>query len=90
MDQVHDHEVVHAGGPGRRRWSMDDCPSFVYVLLLQYKTQILIAFFGMIYSVFEGELADVIPVVRASVAGCRIIGRLCVGMSHYAIKRTAE
>ena len=45
MDQVHDHEVVHAGGPGRQRWSMDDCPSFVYVLLLQYKTQILIAFF---------------------------------------------
>ncbi|KAL9974084.1 hypothetical protein ACROYT_G011084 [Oculina patagonica] len=31
------------------------------------------------YSVFEGELADVIPVVRTSVAGCRIIGRLCVG-----------
>ncbi|XP_020614895.1 eukaryotic translation initiation factor 6-like [Orbicella faveolata] len=31
------------------------------------------------YSVFEGELADVIPVIRTSVAGCRIIGRLCVG-----------
>ncbi|XP_066587810.1 eukaryotic translation initiation factor 6 [Prorops nasuta] len=31
------------------------------------------------YSVFEAELADVIPVVHASVAGCRIIGRLCVG-----------
>lgn len=31
------------------------------------------------YSVFEGELADVIPVIRASVAGCRIIGRLCAG-----------
>lgn len=31
------------------------------------------------YSVFEGELADVIPVVHASIAGCRIIGRLCVG-----------
>jgi len=29
--------------------------------------------------VFEGELADVIPVIRTSVAGCRIIGRLCVG-----------
>ena len=36
--------------------------------------------FCVMYSVFEGELADVIPVVRASVAGCRIIGRLCVGM----------
>lgn len=34
------------------------------------------------YSVFEGELADVIPVVHTSVAGCRIIGRLCVGNRH--------
>ncbi|XP_074616126.1 eukaryotic translation initiation factor 6-like [Acropora palmata] len=34
------------------------------------------------YSAFEGELADVIPVVHASVAGCRIIGRLCVGNRH--------
>ena len=32
-------------------------------------------------SVFEGELQDVIPVVHTSIAGCRIIGRLCVGMS---------
>lgn len=31
------------------------------------------------YSVFEGELADVIPVVHTSIAGCRIIGRLTVG-----------
>lgn len=31
------------------------------------------------YSVFEAELADTIPVVHASIAGCRIIGRLCVG-----------
>lgn len=31
------------------------------------------------YSVFEAELAETIPVVHASVAGCRIIGRLCVG-----------
>ncbi|KAJ7374639.1 eukaryotic translation initiation factor 6 [Desmophyllum pertusum] len=31
------------------------------------------------YSVFEGELSDVIPVVHTSVGGCRIIGRLCVG-----------
>lgn len=34
------------------------------------------------YSVFEGELSDVIPVIHASVAGCRIIGRLCVGNRH--------
>uniref|UniRef100_A0A182VR77 Eukaryotic translation initiation factor 6 n=1 Tax=Anopheles minimus TaxID=112268 RepID=A0A182VR77_9DIPT len=31
------------------------------------------------YSVFESELADVIPVVHTSIAGCRIIGRLSVG-----------
>uniref|UniRef100_A0A2K5DRM4 Eukaryotic translation initiation factor 6 n=1 Tax=Aotus nancymaae TaxID=37293 RepID=A0A2K5DRM4_AOTNA len=31
------------------------------------------------YSVFEGELSDTIPVVHASIAGCRIIGRMCVG-----------
>ena len=30
-------------------------------------------------STFEGDLADTIPVVHASVAGCRIIGRMCVG-----------
>lgn len=31
------------------------------------------------YSVFEGELGDTIPVVHASIAGCRVIGRMCVG-----------
>ncbi|KAK6127393.1 hypothetical protein DH2020_038875 [Rehmannia glutinosa] len=29
------------------------------------------------YSTFEAELADVIPVVKTSIAGTRIIGRLC-------------
>eukprot|EP00695_Tsukubamonas_globosa_P003073 TRINITY_DN455_c0_g1_i2.p1 TRINITY_DN455_c0_g1~~TRINITY_DN455_c0_g1_i2.p1 ORF type:complete len:127 (+),score=36.23 TRINITY_DN455_c0_g1_i2:112-492(+) len=31
------------------------------------------------YSVFEGELADHIPVIPATIAGCRIVGRLCAG-----------
>jgi len=31
-------------------------------------------------SVFEGALSDHIPVVHASLAECRIIGRLCAGM----------
>ena len=32
------------------------------------------------FSVFEGELADSnIPVIHTSLAGCRIIGRMCVG-----------
>ncbi|KAL5466984.1 hypothetical protein EMCRGX_G031149 [Ephydatia muelleri] len=34
------------------------------------------------YSVFEGELSDAIPVVYTSIAGCRIVGRLCVGNRH--------
>lgn len=33
-------------------------------------------------SVFEGELADAVPVVHASLGGCRIIGRMCVGNRH--------
>ncbi|KAG9290897.1 hypothetical protein G9A89_011047 [Geosiphon pyriformis] len=33
------------------------------------------------YSVFEGELGDVIPVIHTSIAGTRIIGRLVVGNS---------
>ncbi|RLN25380.1 eukaryotic translation initiation factor 6-2-like [Panicum miliaceum] len=31
------------------------------------------------YSVLEAELGAVVPVVRSSVAGTRIVGRLCVG-----------
>lgn len=34
------------------------------------------------YSVFQSELSDVVPVVYASIGGCRIIGRLCVGNRH--------
>src|SRR5205085_135853 len=34
------------------------------------------------YSVFESELSDVIPVVHASIAGCRVIGRLTAGNRH--------
>lgn len=40
----------------------------------------LVAFGGSDnFRVFEAELQDHIPVVRASVAGCRVIGRLTVG-----------
>jgi translation initiation factor 6 len=31
------------------------------------------------YSVFEAELAEHIPVIHTSIAGTRIIGRMCVG-----------
>jgi len=34
------------------------------------------------YSTFESELGDVIPIVHASIAGTRIIGRLCAGNRH--------
>jgi len=30
-------------------------------------------------SAFETELADVIPVIKTSIGGTRIVGRLCVG-----------
>lgn len=35
--------------------------------------------FHGVFSVFEGELMDTIPVVHCSIAGVRIIGRLTVG-----------
>merc|ERR1739848_827563 len=31
------------------------------------------------FSVFEAELAEHIPVIHASIAGCRVIGRMCAG-----------
>lgn len=34
------------------------------------------------YSIFESELSEAIPVVHSSIAGCRIVGRLCVGNRH--------
>ncbi|WVQ83335.1 eukaryotic translation initiation factor 6 [Cryptococcus sp. DSM 104549] len=34
------------------------------------------------YSVFESELADVIPIVHTTIGGTRIIGRLCAGNRH--------
>lgn len=34
------------------------------------------------FSTFESELADTIPVIHSSVAGCRIVGRLTAGNRH--------
>lgn len=31
------------------------------------------------YSVFEAELAEHIPVIKTSIAGTRLVGRMCVG-----------
>merc|ERR1712136_649225 len=56
----------------------------VGVFSLLTNTYCLIAIGGSenFYSVFEGELSEVIPVVHTSVGGCRIIGRMCVGNRH--------
>jgi hypothetical protein len=35
-----------------------------------------------LYSTFESELADAIPVVKTSISGTRIIGRLCAGTNN--------
>lgn len=37
------------------------------------------------YSVFEQELADHIPVIHASIAGCRFVGRVTVGKPIFTI-----
>ncbi|KAL3079759.1 hypothetical protein niasHS_014041 [Heterodera schachtii] len=34
------------------------------------------------YSIVEAELADVIPVIHCTVAGCRIVGRVTAGNRH--------
>ena len=39
------------------------------------------------YSVFESELAETIPIVRTSIAGTRIIGRMCAGASPLCLPR---
>lgn len=51
------------------------------LLLLLSRSYCLTALGGSenFYSVFEQELADHIPVIHASVAGCRFIGRVTVG-----------
>jgi translation initiation factor 6 len=41
------------------------------------------------YSVFEADLADHIPVVQTSIAGTRIIGRMCAGNKNGLIVPTS-
>lgn len=41
----------------------------------------------MFCSTFEAELAHVIPVVKTSIGGTRIIGRLCIGKIFRIIYR---
>ena len=40
------------------------------------------------YSVLEGELSSDIPVVRCSIAGCRFIGRVTVGLLFFVAANT--
>ncbi|KAL1922070.1 uncharacterized protein VTP21DRAFT_10712 [Calcarisporiella thermophila] len=37
---------------------------------------------GNFYNIFESELSDVLPVIRTSIAGTNVIGRLAVGNRH--------
>ena len=39
---------------------------------------------------FQGELSEAIPVVHASIGGCRIVGRLCVGKTLLCCKAYYE
>lgn len=48
----------------------------------------LLKLFGVLiksfFSVFESELSEAIPVVHASIADCRIVGRLTVGWFSFS------
>ena len=55
-----------------------------YLICLQESCLVLLIYMDSLTawvscSTFEAELADVIPVVKTSIAGTRIIGRLCAG-----------
>lgn len=52
-----------------------------FMLLFQVNS-----FCMFVCSAFESELADVIPVVKTSIAGTRIIGRLCAGTDISLLK----
>lgn len=49
----------------------------VYIII--FNNNVVLSLWFIYCSVFESELADTIPVIHTSVAGCRIIGRLTVG-----------
>lgn len=54
--------------------------SVLFELCLNIIVWFCYGFFYMVYfSVFEGELFEVIFVVYCSLVGCRIIGCMCVG-----------
>lgn len=64
--------------------------SFVLPMYVGLLCHVGLLLYGMIYelvnvslcSVFESELAGVIPVVKTSIGGTRIIGRLCAGKGY--------
>ena len=43
------------------------------------KTLLIFLLIPTFLSLFDAEVGDVVPVVHTSIAGCRIVGRLCVG-----------
>lgn len=51
----------------------------VFALLTNSYCLVAIGASVSFYSTLEAELAEAIPMVHTSIAGTRIIGRLCVG-----------
>ncbi|KAM2215952.1 hypothetical protein ACFXTI_022495 [Malus domestica] len=55
------------------------CEVEVFSKLTNAYSLVSIGGFKNFYSTFEAELANVIPVVKTSIGGTRIISRLCAG-----------
>jgi hypothetical protein len=92
-DRCRGHTLVRFASPGCR--NVLDSLSFINSVGCQFENSNDIGVFSKLtnsyclvaiggsenfYSVFESELADVIPVVHASIAGTRVIGRLTAGI----------
>jgi len=60
----------------------NSCDIGVYAKLTNAYCLVAAATSKELFKLFESELSDHMPVARVSIAGCRIIGRLCVGNRH--------
>jgi translation initiation factor 6 len=65
-----------AQGSSSNFYRYDHSPSLIWVV-----EHVPIQFQLFLFSVFESELAEVMPVIFTSIAGCRVIGRLTAGRS---------
>ena len=76
-DEVHNSKIVMTLVS-----FLDSLIHTVSLPLVDQKTFIRKCRSALICSVFESELADIIPVVHTSIGGTRIIGRLTAGNRH--------